>query len=109
MLDIGLAPGGTSLVKFAVLPEKWQALFEALKYDGAHPASNPFYVFSTGLDAESTREFQDYAQQYFQGSITVDEFATLYQASVAASIPRYLSMMGMDPNATDDPSKSPLP
>ena len=109
MLDNGLAPEGTSLVKNAVMPDKWRELFAALKYDGAHPASNPFYVFSSGLDAESTRAFQDYSQQYFQGTITVDEFASLYQAALVASVPRYLTMMGMNATATDDPSKSPLP
>ncbi len=109
MLENGLAPEGTSLVKNAVMPDKWRELFAALKYDGAHPASDPFFVFSVGLDAECTREFQDYAQQYLQGDITVEEFTSLYQASLQASVPRYLTMMGMNSNATDDPSKSPLP
>lgn len=107
--EADMTPAGVGcLVENVRLPEKWETLFKDMQRGTFTPESK-FTRFLTGLENEriSIRESADYAQQYMQGLLDLDEFSKKMDEAIQSALPRVMTINAWREDALEDVTKNP--
>lgn len=107
MVETGWIPKGPVNVKGVELPEEYA--FMDVGYVGECDL-NPMTMIARGLGDEPTsvRAYQTNIQQFMQGKMSLDEYASTMQKTLQDAIIKYLKMYQYSADALDDVTKDPL-
>ena len=105
-----LSPGGIPLVRDVGIPEQFRSVLEGTRPVGQAGMNLLQEALGRGLyqDGPSIRTFQDSAQRFFLGGISLEEFSLIMQQATIEAVPRWLESEGMRPDAYLDPSRDPF-
>lgn len=112
-VDALLAAGGTidgpCLVNGVAFPEEFAPMFENLTSIG-NVQTGYAYAFATAVPyvTESAREFDNFAYEYLNGRMTLDEFVSKVDANTAKYIPYLQQALNISDADLENPANAPV-